>query len=144
MVDTRAVMAAANNADLYEAIFRAHGTDFKRSNDAFIGREQPPPYYSNLTVLRPDRSDQIVGHLRDIGEICEGGIGFKDSFSEYDLRDQGFRVLSKQPGSGDRRNLQTSLRDGRASITLLLFSVGKTHGKLAAPQLRRRCSHRLC
>lgn len=93
MVDPRAVMAAANNADLYEAIFRAHGTDFKRSNDAFIGREQPPPYYSNLTVLRPDRGDQIVGHLRDIGEICEGGIGFKDSFSEYDSRNQGFRVL---------------------------------------------------
>jgi hypothetical protein len=93
MADTRAEKAAANNADLYEEMYRAHFSAFEKRDDAFIGLEKPPPYYSNLTVLRPHRSAQILAYLRQIGERCGGSVGFKDSFFEYDLREQGFDIL---------------------------------------------------
>lgn len=115
MVETRALRAAANNADLYEAMYCAHCCEFERRDDAFIGREPPPIYYSNLTVLRPDRGAKIIRYLRQIGERCEGPIGFKDSYSEYDLTEQGFETLFEaawlwsQPKS-------TSLPDGWSRI----------------------------
>lgn len=92
-VDPRAVMAANNNADLYEAVFRSQGLEYTRLPYAFVGADRPPPYYSNLTVLAPGNGDAVVARLADLARQFGGSVGLKDSFGELDLRDNGFSVL---------------------------------------------------
>ncbi len=91
--DDRAVMAANNNADLYEAVFAAHGLRYERHPYAFVGQDRPPPYYSNLTVLSANHRDEIVSELRQLAHRFDGAVGLKDSFCRLDLRDNGFEVL---------------------------------------------------
>lgn len=92
-VDPRAVVAANNNADLYEAVFRSHGLNYSRLPYAFVGADRPPPYYSNLTVLAPGYADVVLEQLDRLARQFDGSVGLKDSFSELDLRDNGFSVL---------------------------------------------------
>ncbi len=92
-VDERAVIAAGNNADLYEAIFLSHGLRFERLPFAFVGKDRPPPYYSNLTVLSAAHDDDIVILIMALAEQFEGRVGLKDSFCQLDIEENGFRVL---------------------------------------------------
>jgi hypothetical protein len=92
-VDQRAIAAAANNADLYEAVFASRGLRFTRYDHAFVGHDCPPPYYSNLTVLLPGRTEEIMGHLSELARIFGGVVGCKDSFCELDLHGNGFEAL---------------------------------------------------
>lgn len=92
-VDDRAVLAAGNNADLYRAVFETHGLRFERHPFAFVGLDDPPPYYSNLTVLQPDHSKEIVAELAQLMGPTEKGLGLKDSFCELDLVGNGFETL---------------------------------------------------
>ncbi len=92
-VDERAVMAAGNNADLYEAVFATQGLNYARLPFAFVGRDAPPPYYSNLTALLPDAVDSIVLQVRALAEQFNGAVGLKDSFCRLDLAANGFDVL---------------------------------------------------
>lgn len=92
-VDERAVVAANNNADLYEAVFKSHGVGFERLPYAFVGKDEPPPYYSNLTVLSPDRTDEVLSVLGGLARQFNGGLCLKDSFCELELHDKGFDVL---------------------------------------------------
>ncbi|MCX2721512.1 hypothetical protein [Roseibium salinum] len=92
-VDARAVVAANNNADLYEAVFKSHGVGFERLPYAFVGKDEPPPYYSNLTVQSPDRADDVLSLLGGLAARFNGALGLKDSFCELELHDKGFEVL---------------------------------------------------
>lgn len=92
-VDSRAISAAQNNADLYEAVFTSHGVGFDRLPFALVGRDRPPPYYSNLTVLRPGHADAVREQLSSLARRFGGAVGFKDSFAEFDPLDDGFRLL---------------------------------------------------
>lgn len=92
MSDERAIAAARKNADIYEAVFASHGLRFRRTAFAFIGEDRPPPYHSNLTVLAPDRRDEVLAALRDLARAF-GDVGIKDSFAESDLRAEGFEPL---------------------------------------------------
>lgn len=92
-VDERAIVAANNNADIYEAMFKSQGLGFERPAYAFVGRNKPPPYYSNLTVLSPDRTDEVLLLLSGLAEQFDGEIGLKDSFCQLELQGNGFSVL---------------------------------------------------
>lgn len=89
--DPRLLAAAANNADLYSAIFDAQGLAYTRSGHAFVARDDPPPYYSDVTILRPDHASDIRQSLSAKSEADR--ISFKDSFSEPQLALSGFRIL---------------------------------------------------
>ncbi len=86
-------MAARNNADLYEAVFRSRGLEYVRTPAAFIAGGPPPPYYSHLTILSEGYPEEVKEYLRQLSSRFGGAIGYKDSFSELDLRDQGFDLL---------------------------------------------------
>ena len=73
----------------------AHGLAFERSAAVFVGRDPPPPFYSNLTILRPGSSPEVLKELQWLAERFGGSIGVKDSFCEHDLGDAGFRTLFK-------------------------------------------------
>jgi hypothetical protein len=91
--DPRAIMAAKNNADLYTAVFSAHGLDFARKPYGFIGQDRPPPFYSNLSVSLPGHADTVTSELRALSKKFDAGIGVKDSFCELALKENGFAVL---------------------------------------------------
>lgn len=91
-VDQRAVIAANNNADLYEAMFSSQGLRFKRLP---LGTDHPPPYYSNLTVLSPNHADDIVLQIKSLATKFNGKIGVKDSFCRLNLGANGFDTLFK-------------------------------------------------
>lgn len=91
--DHRAVIAANNNADLYEALFTAWGLRYERGPFAFVSKDRPPPYYSHLTVLAPDCTEQVIPHLRAMAHRFAEAISFKDSFCEFLRRDRGFNLL---------------------------------------------------
>lgn len=93
MHDQRAVLAARNNADLYEAMFASWSLAYRRSSIAFVGEDLPPPYYSNLTILSPGHEEDIVPELRRAARRFGGAVGFKDSFCEFDLAGNGFQTL---------------------------------------------------
>lgn len=92
-VDPRAILAAHNNADLYAAMFASQGLIFDRLPYAFVGKDLPPPFYSNLTVLVPGHGDEIVVQLRALAQKFDDVIGLKDSFCELELAANGFETL---------------------------------------------------
>jgi hypothetical protein len=91
--DARAILAARNNADLYVAVFEAHGLRYDRLPAVFVGRDRPPPYYSNLTVCSPDRGAEVFAEVQRLAVRFGGTVGLKDSFCELDLRANGFETL---------------------------------------------------
>jgi hypothetical protein len=93
VADSRALLAAGNNADLYEMMFRSWRLRYTKCDYAFVGADHPPPYYSNLMVLAEGCQDKVVEELRSLSQSIGDEIGFKDSFSEYDLQDAGFDTL---------------------------------------------------
>jgi hypothetical protein len=92
-VDPRAILAAKNNADLYAAMSASQRLGYERLTHAFVGRDRPLPYYSNLTVLAPGHADKIAAQLRALAQTFDGVIGVKDSFCELDLQANGFEIL---------------------------------------------------
>lgn len=92
-IDQRAIIAAGNNADLYEAMFASQGLNYLRLPYAFVGKDRPPPFYSNLTVLSPGHAAEIALQLRELARKFNGVIGLKDSFCELDLEANGFEIL---------------------------------------------------
>lgn len=91
--DERAIMGARNNADLYEAVFTSQGLSFERLEYAFVGKDQPPPYYANLTVLKPSHANDILLKAKELAHMFDGKVGLKDSFCDLKLEAHGFRVL---------------------------------------------------
>lgn len=89
----KARICAANNADLYQAVFRAHGLPNQRTSAFWSSDATAPPYYSNMTTLDPDATEEQlveIGRLRDrLGQRP----GLKDGFSRLDLGNKGFQLL---------------------------------------------------
>lgn len=90
MCDERALQAAGNNADWYEAVFQIHGLKYQRLPFAFVAEDAPPPYYSKLTVLAPDHDKAVLSKLADLARRFDGAVGVKDSFCQLDLSRHGF------------------------------------------------------
>lgn len=89
----RAIIAAHNNADWYEAMFTSHRLRFERQSYAFIGHDKPPPYYSNRTTLDPQNAHLIPEELSKLAKSFEGAIGLKDSYCLLDLEENDFEIL---------------------------------------------------
>ncbi|WP_144409446.1 hypothetical protein [Martelella endophytica] len=81
-------MAAGNNADLYEAVFAAHGLRYERQPYAFIAIDPPPPFYAHLTVLRPGHADAVRERTEQLRQRFDDPIGVKDSFCELDATEE--------------------------------------------------------
>jgi len=92
-IDPRAILAAENNADLYEAVFEAHNLRFTRTPFAFIGLDAPPPYYANLTIQAPDQQSACRTEIETLAKTFAGRVAVKDSFCQIDLGANGFNTL---------------------------------------------------
>jgi hypothetical protein len=93
--DARARLAAANNADVYAAVFAAHGLRFHRDAGLFRAIDPPPPYYSSLTTLDPDETARQLAALDALRAEGRADLGIKDGFCRLDpdLAARGLRVL---------------------------------------------------
>ena len=79
------MLAAGNNADLYEAVLGGHGITTRRGRGALIVTDTPLPYYSQVVTL-----DRAAGTAdRDMPRPC----AVKDSFASLGLAPDGFDIL---------------------------------------------------
>jgi hypothetical protein len=99
-VDARARLGAANNADLYEAVFRAHGLSYQRDAALLLTRHSPPPYYSNLITLDPDATRAQYRAIAQLKAGRPGPFSLKDGFCRLQLSAHGFGVLFEALGLG--------------------------------------------
>lgn len=86
-------ICAANNADLYEAVFRAHGLREQRNPFIWWSESPAPPYYSNMTTLDPDAVELQLKTVEQLRSALEGPFAVKDGFCRLDLADLGFKPL---------------------------------------------------
>lgn len=89
----KAAACAANNADLYRAVFRAHGLHDHRNAAMWWSEETAPPYYSNLTTLDPDARETQTEMVERLQSVRGGPFSVKDAFRRLDLEPLGFRLL---------------------------------------------------
>lgn len=90
--DDRATQAARNNADLYQAVFRAQGRGFQRDASLFCALSPPPPYHSAALVLQPGDPAAQVARIAAALSPFAGGAGVKDGFATLDLAPLGLGV----------------------------------------------------
>ncbi|RFB85775.1 hypothetical protein B5K08_25500 [Rhizobium leguminosarum bv. trifolii] len=86
-------LCAANNADLYQAIFRAHGLPDQRTSAFWTSDAVAPPYYSNMTTLDRDATEEQLIEIDRLTDRLGRRPGIKDGFSMLDLNNNGFRLL---------------------------------------------------
>ncbi|WP_246647830.1 hypothetical protein [Rhizobium laguerreae] len=89
----KARICAANNADLYQAMFRAHGLPDQRTSAFWSSDAIAPPYYSNMTTLDPDATEEQLIEIGRLTDRLGRRPGFKDGFSRLDLVNKGFQLL---------------------------------------------------
>lgn len=89
----RARICAANNADLYQAVFRAHALPDRRTGAFWSSDGIAPPYYSSMTTLDPDATEEQLAEIDRLTESLGRRPGLKDGFSRLDLADKGFQLL---------------------------------------------------
>ncbi|ABC93832.1 hypothetical conserved protein (plasmid) [Rhizobium etli CFN 42] len=89
----KARICAANNADLYQAVFRARGLPDQRTSAFWSSDAIAPPYYSNMTTLDPDATDEQLVEIGRLTDRLGRRPGCKDGFSRLDLVDKGFQLL---------------------------------------------------
>ncbi|MGR3542144.1 MAG: hypothetical protein ACU0BS_12050 [Hasllibacter sp.] len=82
MAVAEAVIAAANNADLCEAVMAANGLRWARDAASLRCLDAPPPFYPDLVTLDP--AAPLPGG---------GWRAVKDSFAALDAEAHGFSVL---------------------------------------------------
>ena len=104
-VDGRARLGAAtDNADLYEAVFRAHRLSYQRDTALLLTPDTPPPFFLNLIALDPDNDPPPPEH-RAIADL-EGQLRRRFSLSVIGLAaasnspHAASPCFSKPPGSG--------------------------------------------
>lgn len=91
--EEKAWLCAANNADLYQMVFRAHGRPDRRTGTFWSSDAIAPPYYSNMTTLDPNGvADQFV-EIERLTDRLGRRPSLKDGFSTLDLTGKGFRLL---------------------------------------------------
>jgi hypothetical protein len=92
-VNREALLAAANNVDWYNAVFRSHGLSGAVESGVWTSRDEAPPYHSNAVMLSPAEGDgqrQVI--LRLAAELRRP-FSFKDAFAAHDFAADGFRPL---------------------------------------------------
>lgn len=72
---------------------QAWGRRYERHPFAFISLDEPPPYYSHLTVLAPGHSSSIVSQLRVAADRGSVAVSLKDSFCDVGPHVSNFRIL---------------------------------------------------
>ncbi len=87
------LVCARNNADLYDAVFRAHGLPCSRSNGIWSTTATPLPYYSSLLLLAPDSSAELLEKAHEMHERIGRTITFKDGFDIIDGAHEGLSLL---------------------------------------------------
>jgi len=91
MTDSRAIMAAHNNADWYAMMFDIHGLKYHRSKIAFLALDNPPPYHSRMTTLDPDADTDLLKLISQ--NVDQPRFGIKDSFDCLNLSNKGLVEL---------------------------------------------------
>lgn len=86
-------LCAANNADLYQTIFRAHGLPDQRTSAFWSSDAIAPPYYSNMTTLDRDATQEQLIEIDRLTDRLGRRPGIKDGFSKLDFNNNGFRLL---------------------------------------------------
>src|SRR6266542_6140676 len=92
-VSREALLAAANNVDWYEAIFRSLGLSGAIENGVWTSRDEAPPYHSNAVILSPVDGDVQRDIIRRLAVELARPFSFKDGFATYDFTADGFRTL---------------------------------------------------
>ncbi len=92
-VDPRAAVAAANNADLYTAMFEVRGLRYERSALAFVAVDPPPPYFGWMVTLAADPGAAPALGAAVAAERHRPGFGVKDSFVTLDAEMLGLHEL---------------------------------------------------
>jgi hypothetical protein len=88
-MDSRAEVAAHNNADWCDVVCRTHGlpTEFDRSS--WLTARRSPPMYPDAVTLDPTATaDEILSRID-----TSVGCSVKDSYASLDLAPHGFQVL---------------------------------------------------
>ena len=91
----RARAAAANNADLYAAVFAAQGRRFCRDAVLFRAIDPPPSCYSSVTTLDPGATAEQLAAIDALRAEGRADVGVKDGFCrlDRDLAARGLAVL---------------------------------------------------
>jgi hypothetical protein len=90
-VDAAAELLAAvrNNAELCDAVCRAHGLPGEFHATYWVNTGQVPNLYPNLITLAPDVTEEVVADA--LG--ARPDVSVKDSFATLDLSPLGFKPL---------------------------------------------------
>ncbi|MEO0637140.1 MAG: hypothetical protein AAFY73_10870 [Pseudomonadota bacterium] len=89
----RSLLAALNNADLCEPVFRAHGLRHRRTEEALICLDPPPPYFPDLITLCPSDGHRYTEAIDELHGLGKASLAIKDSFSTVDHESLGLKVL---------------------------------------------------
>lgn len=89
----RVQLCAENNADLYDAVFRAHNLSSARTGAFWSSHRTAPTYYSNLVALSSAKTEEQLQEIENLKQSIEGIFFVKDSYHALDLSDHGFQLL---------------------------------------------------
>ncbi len=87
MTDSRAIIAAHNNADWYAMMFDVHRLKYERSDAAFLALEKPPPFHSWITTTAPSSETMLLNLVLE--NLQRPGFLIKDAFDCLALDNQG-------------------------------------------------------
>ena len=86
-------LCVANNADLYDCVFRAHQIERSRTSEVWHTTGDPPPFYSNLLLLAPDGAAALMRAARRLRTIRAQPVTFKDGFGVVDGESENLELL---------------------------------------------------
>ena len=89
----RARLCAGNNADLCQAIFKAHGLSDRRSDSYWSSDGQAPSYYPNAVTLDADAIAAQRAEIARLTSVLATDFSVKDGFCRLDLQPLGYSQL---------------------------------------------------
>ena len=90
---SKSAICAANNADWYGAMFRAHAIDQHRDQHLWKCTKKAPAFHSNLVTLDKGNKIEINSAINEIRSSLSHPWALKDSFANLNLEMQGFKIL---------------------------------------------------
>jgi hypothetical protein len=93
MIDDRYIRAAHNNAELCDAVCRAHGSPGEFRENIWLCRHPMPRFYPNAVTLAPPNQQQLDLIDELLAMRLPPGWAIKDSFASLDLASRGFHLL---------------------------------------------------
>jgi hypothetical protein len=82
-----------NNADLYDAVFRAHSLTWKRSSTVWSTAVNPPPYYSSFLLLAPEGKASLLRQVELLRKSSKLPFTIKDGFNIIEGEQEGLTLL---------------------------------------------------